>query len=122
MKKLNIKAMLMPVAGSTLGIVASAKVDSIPFVAKQKPLIKGIGKVVIGALLPHFAKAKPGDLVSSAGAAMSGYGGAQIINSFVPGFGIAGVDMPTLGGMPTLGSVVFDEKYDSGGSDMRDDL
>lgn len=109
LKKLNLKAIGLTVAGSTIGIVGSAKVDSIPFVAKQNPLVKGLGKVVIGALLPNLMKSKPGDLVSNACVAMAGYGGAQIINNFMPGMGISGI--PTIAGMPSLGEVKFDEEY-----------
>lgn len=117
MKKINVKAVALKVVGNVAGATAGAALNKVKFIGDKKPVIRGGIKLALGALLPHFAKAKPGSVVEAAGAGMCAIGGLEIINSFIKDetkkLSISGIgDIETLAGLGNIGATLdFTEDY-----------
>jgi hypothetical protein len=108
MKKLNIKGIGLKVAGTGAGAYAAVKLDKISFVANLSPMVRGLIKVAIGALLPSIAKQKPGSILEHVGTGMIAVGALQLATKFDSTIALAGIGDAEL---PTLGQVYYDEAY-----------
>ena len=122
MKKFDIKGMAIKAATTGAGAVAGGMLNKIGFVANQKPLIRGLIKIVAGSVLPAvLAKGKKSEMFSNIGNGMVAVGALEVANGFLPDgskVSLSGVPtMPSLGysylqgaGManeqPTLGNAV----------------
>lgn len=86
--KVDFKKLAMETAGEAGGIYAVDAVGKMPFVAKQKPIVKGLIYKVLGAVVvPALAgKAKKGgELITGVGNALSVAGTSQILNAVTKG-------------------------------------
>lgn len=82
--KVNIKAALMKAGANAAGAAGAAYLNKIEFVGKQKPLFRGLGKMVIAALLPSIAgKGKSAGVVNDVAAGMNAVAGIEIINGIL---------------------------------------
>ena len=105
MKKINIKGALMKSAATGGGAILAASANKIEFIQKMKVPIRGILKIVAGALLPEvIGKGKKAQVVSDAGSGMIAVGALELYNGLVAksdptkALSISGVtEMPTLG-------------------------
>lgn len=104
MKKVNIKAIGIRVAGVSVGSVAGAAANKIQFVQNLAAWMRGGIKIGVGAILPSFAKAKPGDFVTSASDGLISVGAIELANAFLfknNPVALSGMDtLPTLGRVP----------------------
>ncbi|MEO5681453.1 MAG: hypothetical protein ABIQ88_02365 [Chitinophagaceae bacterium] len=109
MKKIDIKGIALKVGGIGAGAYAAVKIDKIAFVGNLSPMVRGIGKVALGALLPVIAKQKPGSILEHVGNGLISIGALQLASKFDTSISIAG-----LGELPSLGQVYYDEAYTAG--------
>lgn len=109
MKKINIKAAGLKVAGTGAGAYAAIKLNKIGFIGNLSPLMKGLAKIAVGALLPVLTKQKPGSIVEHAGNGMIAIGALEAASKFDTSISVAG-----LGELPSLGQVYYDEAYTAG--------
>jgi len=122
--KIDFKKLAMQTAGEAAGIMILSAVAKQEFVAKQKPVVKGIIYKVLGAVvLPALAgKAKKGnELIEGAGQALSVAGTTQILNAVTKG------KTPAIGGYesnPISGPGYEFEEEDgvSGPNDYEEDV
>lgn len=82
-QKLNIKSALMKAGYNGGGALAAASVNKIEFVGKQKPLIRGIAKLVVGAFLPSLMGGKKNEAIENAVAGWNGIAAIEIANGIV---------------------------------------
>jgi hypothetical protein len=85
MAKLNVKSMTKALTqrglGSAVGGAASMAVNKV-IPASINPKLRGIGKIVLGAILPELApKSK---LLDYAGAGFTGVAGAELAGELIP--------------------------------------
>ena len=101
-KKINLKDIAMNVAATGAGAVGASFVEKIPMVAKQSPLIKGLLKIGLGVLIPHFlGKGKKSAIIESAGNGAVAVGSMQLANATV--FKAAPLSISGIDGFATLG-------------------
>ncbi len=106
MKKINLKGAALKVAGTGAGAYAAIKLNKISFVANLSPVIRGVAKIGIGALLPGLLKQKPGSIADHAGNGMIAIGALELASKFDTSISISG--------FPTVGKIYYDEAYQSG--------
>ena len=110
MAKFDLKGIAMKAAGAGAGAYAAVKLNKVAFVAKQKPAIRGLIKVALGAFLPKLAKGKAGGIMDNVGNGLMAVGALEAAGQF-------DASLPQLAGIgefPTLGesnTIVFDENY-----------
>jgi len=84
-KKLNIQAALMQSGANIAGGVAAAAVNKVGFIKKQKMVIRGAAKLVLGAFLPSLLKLK-GQSAETANSAIAGWNavaGIEMVNGLL---------------------------------------
>ncbi len=84
-KKLNIQAALMKSGANVGGGVAAAAINKVGFVGKQKMIIRGAAKIVLGALLPSLlkVKGKSSETVNDAVAGWNAVAGIELVNGLI---------------------------------------
>jgi hypothetical protein len=116
MKKLNTKSALMKGVYNGGGAIAAAAINKVGIIGKQKAVVRGIGKLVIGAFLPSMlGKGKKSEVVEQAVAGWNGIAALELANGILTKNGsdptkaisIAGIGdvNPNILGMP-------DQSYD----------
>lgn len=99
--KIDFKKIAMQTAGEGVGLFALGKVATMPFVAKQSGLMKGLIYKALGTIVvPMVAgKAKKGgELIEGVGNALNLAGTSQLINSFKSKDAAAPNLVPSIGG------------------------
>lgn len=91
--KIDFKAVLMSTAGEAGGLFALNMLAKQDFVAKQKPVFKGLIYKLAGAALKHVAgkKGKGSELIDGAASALSVAGTSNLMAGVMPG------KVPTIG-------------------------
>lgn len=82
-QKLNIKSALMKAGYNGGGALAAASINKIEFVGKQKPLVRGIAKLVLGAFLPSLMGGKKNEAIEGAVAGWNGVAAIEIANAVI---------------------------------------
>lgn len=114
MKKIQIKKALVSTAGNFAGGAAAAYINKIDAVASIDPLLRSLGKAVVGkVVLPMIAKGKGGEFINDIGAGMAGVAGAELLNATV----LKDDPVSISGGIPTLGYAGHD--YSGGAAGNR---
>lgn len=92
-KNLDIKSALLKAGASAGGGIAAASLNKIDFVNKQKAVVRGLGKIIIGAFLPVFIKNKKHkELAEQAAAGFSAVGGIELANGIITKGGTENMD------------------------------
>lgn len=96
--KINIKGGLMNKATIGVGAIAGAYVDKISFVSTLSPMVKGLAKIVVGAIGPQMlGKGKSAALITGMGDGFIAVGALQFANAT-----LFKANPVTISGLPTL--------------------
>lgn len=104
-KKIDIKSALMKSAGLGAGVTASVMLNKIPVVGMQKPLVRGLGKLVLGTIAGQFLGGKGKDNIMEHVADGIIAGGVnEIVSGVMPGVsGIGNLNDPD--GLGDVGAI-----------------
>lgn len=125
-KKLNIQAALMKSGANIGGGVAAAAINKIGFVSKQKMMIRGGAKLVLGAFLPSFLKLKgqSAETVNDAAAGWNAVAGIELVNGLLTKNGESpekALSISGIGSMPNITGNDYEPgaTYHLGGADQQ---
>jgi len=92
MKKINFQQITTRALGIGVGAVAGKALNRINFIGDQKPGIRGLIKIVVGAILPEvLGKGKNKSMIENAGAGIIAIGAVEAVEQIAPDL-VKGVD------------------------------